>query len=179
IAWRVFGGIGYELPSSHNKNNLYLPFFREYYGGGPNSMRAWPLRKLGPGSTILSYASNQVPDRFGDIRLESNLEYRYYMTRLFGFNVEGALFIDMGNIWFLRANPDFIDGEFRPGKLWKDIAIGTGTGVRIDFGFLKGRLDYAYKVKNPSPENIEEQNKWFYRWKLTSGQLQLGIDYPF
>jgi hypothetical protein len=65
--------------------------------------------------------------------------------------------------------------------LWQDIAIGTGTGLRIDFGFLKVRFEYAYKVKDPTPDvtHPEQQNKWFYNWKLNNGQFQLGIDYPF
>jgi outer membrane protein insertion porin family len=179
FAWRVFGGVGYEIYSVHNRNNLYLPFFREYYAGGPNSMRAWSLRKLGPGSTIKSFNNTIAPDRFGDMRLEANGEYRYYLTRFLGYNVEGALFTDIGNVWFLRPNPDFPGGEFNLNKLGTDIAIGAGTGLRIDFGFLKARFDYAYKVKDPSPDVIEAQNKWFYGWTLLNGQFQLGIDYPF
>ena len=179
FAWRVFGGVGYEIYSSTNRNNLYLPFFREYYAGGPNSMRAWSLRKLGPGSTIKSFADTVAPDRFGDMRLEANAEYRFYLTRLFGYNVEGALFTDVGNVWFLQKNPDFPNGDFRLYRLWKDLAIGTGTGLRIDFGFIKARFDYAYKVKDPSPDTIEAQNKWFYGWRPLNGQFQLGIDYPF
>jgi outer membrane protein assembly factor BamA len=179
LAWRIFGGIGFEIPSSHDTNDVFLPFFREYYAGGPNSMRAWALRKLGPGSTIKSFSNDIAPDRFGDMRLEANAEYRFYLTQLFGFNLEGALFTDIGNVWFLRPNKDFPDGEIKLNRLWKDIAIGTGTGLRVDFGFLKARFDYAYKVKNPSPENISEQNKWFYDWQLFNGQFQLGIDYPF
>ncbi|GAC1425848.1 MAG: hypothetical protein NVS9B7_10420 [Flavisolibacter sp.] len=179
FAWRIFGGIGYEIPSSHDTNDVYLPFFREYYAGGPNSMRAWPLRKLGPGSTIRSFANNIAPDRFGDMRLEANGEYRFYLSRLFGFNLEGALFTDIGNVWFLKPNKDFPNGEFQFNKLWTDIAIGAGTGLRVDFGFLKARFDYAYKVKNPTPEFLSEKNKWFYGWQIFNGQFQLGIDYPF
>jgi hypothetical protein len=63
--------------------------------------------------------------------------------------------------------------------LWKDLAIGAGTGLRVDFGFFLVRLDYAYKVKDPSPETLQAQNKWFYNWKPLNGQLQLGVNYPF
>lgn len=179
VAWRAIGGIGYELSISQNQNDLYLPFFREYYAGGPNSMRGWALRRLGPGSTIKSFSSDVAPDRFGDMHLETNFEYRPYLTVIFGFPVEGALFIDAGNIWFVRPNPDFPDGDFKLSRLGKDIAIDVGTGARIDFGFLKLRLDYAYKMKDPSPDNIAAQNKLFYNWKINNGQFQLGIDYPF
>lgn len=179
LAWRFFGGIGYELPSSHNRNNLYLPFFRQYYAGGASSMRGWGLRKLGPGSTIKSFSPTITPERFGDMRLELNGEYRFYLTQVYGYTLEGALFTDIGNIWFVRKNPDFVDGEFNLSRLGKDIAVDAGTGLRIDFGFLKVRLDYAYKVKDPSPDNIAAQNKLFYNWKYNTGQFQLGIDYPF
>ena len=187
IAWRTFIGIGYELPSTHNRNDKYLPFFRQYYAGGPNSMRAWTVRKLGPGSTIKSFDKEVAPDRFGDIRLEANIEYRYHMVELLGFPLEGALFTDIGNVWFLRKNDDFPNGEFRFDRLWKDLAIGVGTGFRYDFGFLKLRLDFAWKAKDPSPSVVEAQNKWFYNWRLGFGdkngrrgaQFQLGINYPF
>jgi len=179
-AWRMFAGAGYGLPFDSDDNiNKYMPFFRQYYAGGPNSMRAWAVRKLGPGSTIKSFDQEQAPDRFGDIRLELNGEYRFYITQLFGFPTEGALFTDIGNVWFLRKNDDFPDGEFSINRLWKDVAIGVGTGFRIDFGFLKARLDYSYKAKNPSPDDIKAQNKWFYNFDPFGGQFQLGINYPF
>jgi outer membrane protein insertion porin family len=188
LAWRAFVGMGYGLPFQlpdlpsgpvKDSSNFYLPFFREYYAGGANSMRAWAVRKLGPGSTIKSFDKDKAPDRFGDMRIELNGEYRFYMAQLYGFVFEGALFTDVGNIWFLRKNPDFPDGEFHFKNLWRDLAIGAGTGLRIDFGFVKLRFDYAYKVKNPSPDTVEEQNKWFYNWQLLNGQFQLGIDYAF
>lgn len=182
FAWRVFGGLGYSMPSSSlDSINRYLPFFREYFAGGPNSMRAWSVRKLGPGSAIRSFGRTDAPDRFGDIRFEANAEYRIFLTNYKGIGINTALFTDVGNVWFLRGNPDFPGGEFPTSfdKFWKDLAIGTGTGLRIDFGFLKVRIDYAYKVKNPTPEKAEAQNKWFYGWGLLNGQVQLGIDYPF
>lgn len=144
-------------------------------------MRAWSIRKLGPGSAIRSFGRTDLPDRFGDARLEMNFEYRKLITDYRGIGINTAIYTDIGNVWFLRDNPDFpggrIPGSFQ--KFWKDIAIGLGTGLRVDFGFFKFRLDYAYKVKNPTPEKPEAQNKWFYDWSLLNGQLQLGIDYPF
>lgn len=180
IAFRLFGGVGISTPSSSlDSLNLYLPFFRQYFAGGPNSMRAWNIRRLGPGSTIKSFASTDAPDRFGDMRLEANLEYRFFIGDAGGVVFNGALFTDVGNVWFLRPNPDFPDGEFRLDKLGKDLAIGAGTGLRVDFSFLKLRFDYAYKVKDPTPADASEQNRWFYNWQLLNGQFQIGIDYPF
>jgi len=185
IAWRVFGGIGVGLPRGHigtgnerDSLNLYLPFFRQYYAGGPNSMRAWALRQLGPGSRIASFARDVAPDRFGDIQLEANFEYRFYVANINGVTLNSALFTDIGNVWYLRNDPTIQNEEFNVSRLGQDIAIGAGTGLRIDFNFLKLRLDYAYKIKNPSLEAVG-QKQWFYNWGLFNGQLQFGIDYPF
>jgi outer membrane protein assembly factor BamA len=181
FAWRVFGGVGLGMPFFPTDSiNFFLPFYRSYYAGGPNSMRAWGIRKLGPGSSTKSFARTEAPDRFGDLRLEANAEYRFFVANLPGVTVNSALFTDIGNVWFLRENKDFPGGEFRFDKLGKDIAIGLGTGLRFDFGgFLKVRFDYAYKVKDPTPEDPKGQNKWFYGWQVFNGQFQLGIDYPF
>ena len=183
FAWRLFSGFGFGWPfSSQDLSNRFLPFFRQYYAGGPNSMRAWSIRKIGPGSSIKSFADNENPDRFGDIRFEGNAEYRQHLFNYGTIAVQTALYTDVGNVWFLRNNPDFPDGEFPDSfsKLWKDIAIGVGTGLRVDLStFLKIRLDYAYKLKDPTPETLSAQNKWAHGWQLFNGQLQLGIDYPF
>lgn len=201
IAWRIFGGVGYGLPFSRSdgkpdSSNLWLPFFRQYYAGGPTSMRAWSLRKLGPGSTVKSYNKTFAPDRFGDMRLELNFEWRIYLTQLLGsYPMETALFTDMGNVWFLRKNEDFPDGNFKLNRLGKDVAVGVGTGLRIDFGFLLARFDFAWKAKDPSPDAADAaaQNSWFYHTAFRIGdktnpmtgytkygaQFQLGINYPF
>lgn len=184
FAWRAFAGLGYGWRfTSNDSANRFLPFFRQYYAGGPNSMRAWSIRRLGPGSALRSFGRTEAPDRFGDARLEVNLEYRKFLTDYHGIGINTALYTDIGNVWFLRDNPDFPGGAIPNslGKLWKDLAIGLGTGLRVDFGFFKFRFDYAYKVKNPTPDinKASSQNKWFYGWQLLNGQLQLGIDYPF
>ena len=186
IAWRIFAGAGFSLPFKTKNGkidslNYYMPFFRQYYAGGSGHMRGWTVRKLGPGSTIKSFANDVAPDRYGDMCLELNFEYRYFIARLLGTNIEGALFTDIGNIWFIRKNNDFVNGEFNLSRLWTDIGIGAGTGIRANLGFLKLRLDYSYKAKNPSPDPIDaaSQNKWFANWDLFSGQVNLGIGYPF
>ncbi|HMK25478.1 MAG TPA: BamA/TamA family outer membrane protein [Chitinophagaceae bacterium] len=181
VALRAFAGVGYEFNSTVNpdkKNNL--PFFKEYFAGGPNSMRAWALRKLGPGSTVKSFGLN--PERYGDVQLEANIEYRFPITSISGVKLNGALFTDMGNVWYLKIAKAINrppEEVFNFSRLWKDIAIGAGVGLRIDLSFFVIRLDYSYKVKNPSPEDIAGQNKWFYNWDIRKGQFQLGIGYPF
>ena len=190
LAGRIFLGIGKPIQFAKPDGkpdtiNYFMPFFRQYYAGGPTSMRAWSLRKLGPGSTIKSFDRTIAPDRFGDMRLEFNFEWRIYLTQLLGaYPMETALFTDAGNVWFLRKNDDFPDGEFNLSRLGKDIAVGVGTGLRIDFGFLLARFDFAWKAKDPSPADAAAQNKWFYHWKpgfksQHGVQFQLGINYPF
>jgi outer membrane protein assembly factor BamA len=183
LVLRLFGGVGYEFKSTKNeekKNNL--PFFKQYLAGGPNSMRAWALRKLGQGSTIRSLGSDGVPERYGDVQLEGNIEYRFPWFVIQGVKVNGALFTDFGNIWYLKSAPGRPTVEiFDFNRLSTDIAVGAGVGLRVDFSFLVIRLDYAYKVKDPSPQPVDAtlQNKWF-GYKLTKGdQFQLGISYPF
>jgi outer membrane protein insertion porin family len=92
--------------------------------------------------------------------------------------VNSALFTDIGNVWYYRDDPTIENEKFSFNRLGQDIAIGAGTGLRLDFSFLKLRLDYAYKVKNPSRQSLTEK-QWFYNWGLFNGQLQFGIDYPF
>ncbi|MDP9230606.1 MAG: BamA/TamA family outer membrane protein, partial [Bacteroidota bacterium] len=180
FAYRFFVGLGYELNSTvHPDKKLSLPFFKQFYAGGPNSMRAWGLRRLGPGSTVKAYS--EAPDRFGDIQLEANVEFRFPLFTYRGVKFNSALFADAGNVWLYRPNPAFPDGDFELSRLIKDIAVGVGTGLRVDFNFFLIRLDYAYKAKNPSPQpdNSASQNKWFYNWQPLDGQVQLGINYPF
>lgn len=185
LVLRLFTGVGYEFNSTANplkRNNL--PFFKQYFAGGPNSMRAWGLRKLGPGSTVTSFSgTGSIPERYGDVQLEGNIEYRFPFFKLFGFNVEGALFTDVGNIWFLKntANPTVPESIFNFNNLAKDLAVGVGTGFRINLGFFVVRLDYSYKAKDPSPSlsNAAIQNKWFGYKRYKGQQLQLGISYPF
>jgi outer membrane protein insertion porin family len=178
LAWRVLGGIGYSYPGA-NESRRFMPFFKAYFAGGANSMRGWSLRKLGPGSAIRSFARDSLPERFGDMQLEANIEYRFLVANVRGVYINSALFADFGNIWYLRENPVFPNGNFAFNRLWQDIAIDVGTGLRVDFGFIKFRLDYAFKAKDPSPEDPLLQNKPFPNFKLLGGTAQLGVDYPF
>lgn len=179
-AFRLFAGVGYSLRyDKFDTLRFYLPFFRSYFAGGANSMRGWTLRKLGPGSTITSFDRKSSPDRFGDMQLEFNYEFRFHVAEFNGINFNSTLFTDIGNIWSIRKNPIFPGGEFRPDKIGKDIAIAVGTGIRVDFGFINIRADFGYKAKDPSPANIIAQNKWFYKVKWYKPTLQIGVDYPF
>jgi outer membrane protein assembly factor BamA len=185
LVGRVFAGVGIPIridTGNHQFRSEYLPFFKAYNAGGPNSMRGWGLRRLGPGHA-LEYIQD-FPDRFGDIQFEANIEYRFFLFQLFGFKFNSALFTDIGNVWFMHKNPDFEGGEFTFRNFFRDLAIDIGTGVRLDLGFFLVRLDYALKVHNPTPEpfNKEAQFRYFYKWSpktLVGGVLQFGVTYPF
>ncbi len=188
LVLRGFGGIGYEFDFTKNPDKRdQLPFFKQYYSGGPNSMRAWQLRRLGPGSTVKYYTGTEdltrivVPDRFGDVQLEANIEYRMPLFSMAGIPVNGAVFTDVGNIWLLKEGAGLPEETFKLSRLGTDLAIGSGAGVRVDFGFFVIRVDYAYKVKDPSPDpgNISYRNRFFAYPFFKGSQLQLGIGYPF
>jgi outer membrane protein insertion porin family len=183
IALRVFAGAGIECNCTRNidkKSNL--PFFKQYFGGGPNSMRAWALRRLGPGSFVKEFdGPNGIPDRYGDVQLEANVEYRFPIGRPFGIKINGAVFTDIGNVWFMKSAAGPPETVFKFSRLGKDIAIGAGGGLRVDLNFFVIRFDYSYKVKDPSPDvsNAALQNKWFGYKFFDGDQFQLGIGYPF
>ena len=101
--------------------------------------------------------------------------------KLWGYKVASCLFTDIGNVWFLKENSDFPNGNLTASRFFNDLAVGMGTGLRFDFDFIKLRLDYGLKVKNPSPqpEHADSQNKWFYDFNPLSGIIQIGINYPF
>ena len=189
LVLHAFAGVGYEFNSTVNpnrKNNL--PFYRQYFAGGPNSMRAWALRRLGRGSSVKSFGSDGIPDRYGDVQLEANVEYRFPVSIIAGVKVDGAVFTDIGNIWLLKkAAGDPLDNYaevFNFGRLGTDLGVGSGIGIRVDFNFFVVRLDVSHKVKDPTPNPSRAylQNKWFgYVQKdfFRGTQLQLGISYPF
>ena len=143
-----------------------LPFEKSYYGGGANSIRAWQARALGPGSTPAENSLNQL----GEIKIEGNLEYRFDITKVF----EGAAFIDAGNIWIISPDEQRPYAEIKANRFWRDIAIGTGIGLRLDFNFFLFRFDLAAKLKDPGHLNPEKIN---LQWKQPT--LNLGIGYPF
>lgn len=176
---RGYTGAGLAMKTKERPTNPQLPFFKQYTAGGPYSMRAWGLRLLGPGSTI-EYRDT-VPIRFGDFQFETNVEYRFPLMRLWGYKVASCLFTDIGNVWFLRKNADFPNGHLTAQSFFRDLAVGIGTGLRIDFDFLKIRFDYGLKVKNPAPQpdHAASQNKWFYDFNPLGGIVQIGINYPF
>jgi len=184
-AFRAYAGYGYVYGKTDtsgkivNENNL--PFFKAFFAGGPYSMRAWAIRRLGPGSSNLyDTASGGGNDRFGNMQLELNTEYRFNITTIAGIKVNSALFVDMGNIWsteFDSAHNKIPQASFKFGRLYKDLAIGAGSSLRFDFDFFLIRLDWAYKIKDPLYSY--KNDGWFNDIRILNGQFQLGIGYPF
>ncbi len=179
FVFRTYIGASFAFKTRTRTENPNLPFFKQFYAGGPNSMRAWGVRQLGPGSTLKT--RNDAPFRFGDFQFETNLEYRFPLTTFFNYPVSSCLFVDIGNVWFIKKHNDFPNGHLTANNFLKDLAVGAGTGLRIDFNYFRLRLDYAYKIKNPTPEpvNAAAQNKWFYQLNPFGGVMQLGINFPF
>jgi len=184
IVYRINLGVGYPYGNSEA-----LPFVKKFFSGGANSIRAWQVRSLGPGSYNKENSDEENDgeglyyNQLADIKIEVNLEYRF---KLF-WVLEGALFIDAGNIWAISNQ----DERERPGslfkvdKFYKDIAIGTGLGARFDFSYFIFRLDVGLKARDPKEP---EGEKWIlgsgkvisdeYRFKdITT--FNIGIGYPF
>jgi outer membrane protein assembly factor BamA len=101
LHFRAFAGIGLALSTASRRGQVTLPFFKSYMAGGPNSMRGWPLRKLGIGSNIFydTVAAGTFNDKYADMQLEANLEYRFNLFQFYGFWMRGAVFTDVGNVW--------------------------------------------------------------------------------
>ncbi len=189
IAWRLMGGWGNNYSNS-TKLSGQLPFFKQFTAGGPYSMRAWGLRQLGLGSSTFydTSASRQNFDRFGDLQLEANFEYRFTFLQLGSYKIGSALFTDIGNIWNTRDLGNDINAGFKLDRLYKDLAIGVGTGLRMDFDYFIIRIDYALKMKDPTRQ---DNNGWLnlsdMKWneikpnglKVNNYAWQFGIGLPF
>lgn len=149
-AYRISAGIGVPL-----KNLDVLPFEKSFFGGGANDIRAWQARTLGPGS----YRDPELTfDKIGDILLEANVEYRFKLIDV----LEGALFVDAGNIWTIQADEARPGAHFEFDRFLSEIAFGVGTGFRFNFDFFLIRLDLALQVKDPA---LDPGERWLFQPK--------------
>jgi outer membrane protein insertion porin family len=217
LIFRVDAGLG--LPYG---NSNQLIFEKDFYAGGSNDMRAWLPRTLGPGqfnrasygpgndsTAINDRAKLQYLDQFGEIKIVTNLEYRYKLSdNFFGSILKGALFMDAGNVWRLKNvpedpnNPNDLNienpnGAFKFNTLLQSTAVDIGTGLRFDLGFFVFRLDAALKFKDPEFNGsdqwvlIDHFNELFHsgafkqNYEYTNNisynflQLNFGIGMPF
>jgi len=182
---RIFTGAGFNLINDPVLGKS-LPFFKQFVAGGPNSMRGWGLRQLGLGSSILSETATDFKDRFGDFQLEANIEYRFQLADLGGAKFSSAIFTDIGNIWNLKEDVANPRGQFKfnPRRVYDDLAMALGTGLRMNVANFILRVDFAIKLKDPVRT---ENNNWLdfgnFSWKNQYGNnnyaVQIGIGLPF
>ncbi|MGV8091000.1 MAG: BamA/TamA family outer membrane protein [Mangrovibacterium sp.] len=168
VVGRLFMGVG--LPYG---NFDQLPFEKKYFSGGANGIRAWQVRTLGPGT--YKAPPDAYPNQSADIKLESNLEYRF---RLLG-RVEGAFFLDAGNIWAINKNDNREGALFKFDRFYKEIAVGTGTGLRFNFNYFIFRLDLGMKLRDPSLESGKRLIIGNYPVNADHFNLSFAIGYPF
>lgn len=191
---RAFAGIGLALSTASRRGQVTLPFFKSYMAGGPNSMRGWPLRKLGIGSNIFydTVAAGTFNDKYADMQLEGNIEYRFNLFQFYGFWMRGAVFTDIGNIWFRNdLDGTLKNAGFKFNRLGRDIAIASGFGARVDFNYFLLRFDLGFPIKDPryGPDNIGNSNierfytpnsgGWFVNNHWSKPVFQFAIGYPF
>jgi len=200
LAFRFYTGVG--IPLLGSDTNRTLPFFKQYLGGGANSMRGWPIRGIGVGGQAMApYGSkNGFNDRTGDMQIETNLEYRYDIARIIPntLTLRGALFIDAGNVWNIRNSKT--DGttdstQFKFSNLYKQLGISAGTGFRLDFNFFVLRFDLGFRFKRPELYYINDGwkapnigfddflSKIFSakerQWRYENFNFSVGIGVPF
>jgi len=175
FASRIIAGIGYPYG-----NSTTIPYVKQFFVGGSNSIRAFRARTLGPGSydpTVQN--ASFFFDQSGDIKLELNAEYR---ANLYKF-LNAAVFADAGNVWLVNEDPERPGGKFSK-EFVKEIAVGAGVGLRLDFNILLLRLDLAMPLRVPY---FEEGDRWTFdridfgdrNWRRDNLILNIAIGYPF
>lgn len=169
IATRLQAGAGYAYG-----NSTSLPFEKHFYAGGSNSLRGWQARTVGPGLAPMD-TSFVIPNQTGDMKLEANIEYRFDMF----WKVAGAVFVDAGNVWALKADSSE-EGQaslFRWQDFGRSIAANWGVGLRLDFGFLLLRVDMGMKIHDPArKQRWVSPEQWF---KRDNYAVHFGVGYPF
>jgi len=172
---RLFAGVGQPYGNSD-----ILPYTKQFFSGGPNSLRAFPYNSVGPGTYYQDTENNAFAQLGGDIKLELNTEYRFNIFRF----LKGALFVDTGNVWLLKSNPSEMGSSFKLSSFMEELAVGAGAGLRIDVSFFVLRFDLAMPLRKPW---LEENNRWVIdqidfrdsAWRGENLVLNVAIGYPF
>ena len=162
--------VGMGLPYG---NSYDMPFERSFYSGGSLGMRGWNYRKLGPGAYVPEDDSNI--ERIGDIQIECNAELRFPIYSM----VNGAVFMDAGNVWNYHANELLPNGEFHFDTFYDQIAIDAGIGLRFDFKMVILRLDMALPIRYPYPNEMGKHWKAGDELDLDELRFVFNIGYPF
>ena len=169
IAARIAGGVLWTYG-----NSTVAPYNEQFYVGGANSIRAFTVRSIGPGGYHREKSEFSYLDQTGDIRLEANIEYRFRIYK----DLHGAVFLDAGNVWLMRYDPERPDAQLRLKTFPKQVALGTGAGLRYDLDFLIFRLDCGVPLHDP----YDTGKSGYYNvrgafWKQLG--LHFAIGYPF
>ena len=175
IALRLFAGM-----ANAYGNSTTLPYSRQFFSGGTNSIRAFHINSVGPGNFQQNANNTGFLQLGGDVKLEMNTEYRFNIFRFF----KGALFADAGNVWLFKSNPANSGNPFSISGFPKEIAVGAGIGLRIDVSFFILRFDLATPLRKPW---LEENHRWVIdqvnfrspSWRSDNLILNVAIGYPF
>ncbi len=182
LVYRINSGLGFAY-----WNSVVLPFERQFFTGGSNSVRAFKARSVGPG-TYSDITSNELNlDQTGDFKIEGNFEYRFdIFDRFIGSKLKGASFIDFGNVWTISNQSASPEAAFKFSTFYKELAVGTGVGLRMDYSFLLFRFDLGLKLRDP---RFDGKDRWVIRninnseWILQNDysflNFNFGIGYPF
>lgn len=169
LVGRIFAGVA--LPYG---NAEAIPFVKQYFGGGAQGIRAWRPKDLGPG-TYADSVANQYPNQMADVKFEMNFEYRFTFSKSW----KGAFFVDVGNIWAIDKNDPRAGAIFKLSSFYKQLAVGTGFGLRLDLDFAVFRIDWGLPVRNPKYQGTDG-------WVLIHQPLlfndfvwNIAIGYPF
>lgn len=165
-ALALHAGLGVAYPYG---NSTVLPFEKRYFSGGANSVRGWSVRELGPGKFKGTDGRIDFINQTGDVKLDLNAEYR---SSLF-WKLQGALFIDAGNIWTLRNYAEQPGGQFKFSEFYKQIAASYGMGLRLNFDYFILRFDVGMKAINPAYESEKEH------WSIIHPKLSRDFDFHF
>lgn len=166
IAFRVYGGYG--MPYG---NSDVMPFIKQYYSGGPYSVRAFRIRSLGPGTyQDPDNRNNNYFDRTGNIRLEANMEYRFPIWSF----LKGAIFADAGNVWNSRGNEEYDYKDKITSSFIHELGMGAGVGVRVDVQGFVLRFDFAAPFHDPTKDKGAR-----YDFNVKETIFNFGIGYPF
>lgn len=162
FAFRSYAGIAIPYGNSNS-----IPFAKSFFAGGPNDNRAWTAYNLGPGSSTTTNEFNEA-----NFKIHLSAEQRF---ELFG-DLRGAIFVDAGNIWNVLDNVEDDKATFTNFNSLKDIAVGSGFGLRYDFDFFVLRFDTGFKTYDPA---LTEGNRWFKNYNFRNAVYNIGINYPF
>jgi outer membrane protein assembly factor BamA len=168
--------IGLGLPYGNSRE---LPFIKQFFSGGNNSLRGFRSRSVGPGKYLDTSSTGLLAEQSGDIKLELNTELRFPLVAV----VHGAVFVDAGNIWLWNENPLKPGAKFT-NQFLSELAVDAGFGIRIDITFLVLRLDLAFPLRKPW---LDKDGRWVYDeikfnskdWRKNNLVFNLGIGYPF